>query len=209
MNLIDQVQFDTIYHEHFFYLSLFTVEKIFAVAGLRVFEVELLPTHGGSLRIFACHRDAAHAETEHVKDLRARERERRLDRLEGYTGFPQRVAKVREEFLAFLARAEAEGKIVAGYGAAAKGATFLNYCGVKYPRLREIYDRAEFKQGKLAPGSHAPIVPIEQIDRTRPDYLVILPWNIAEEVRRNMSHIGTWGGRFVVAIPHTQVCEPG
>lgn len=205
MNLIDRVQFDTIYHEHFFYLSLFAVEKIMASAGLRVFDVQEFPTHGGSLRLFVCHEKSAHAATERLADLQRREHEKKLDRIEGYEGFAARIAAVKSSFLAFLDDAERRGKTVAGYGAAAKGNTFLNFCGVAAPRLIEIYDRSVTKQGKLAPGSHIPIVPTEKLRETRPDYVVILPWNIADEVRHNMAFIAEWGGRFVVAVPETSV----
>ncbi len=207
MTLIDGVQFDTIYHEHFFYLSLYAVEKIMASAALRVFDVEELPTHGGSLRLYVCHDEASHAPTTALADLRAREHAKTLDALDGYTGFDARVADVKRGFLAFLDQAEREGKTVAGYGAAAKGATFLNYCGVAFPRLREVYDRSEFKQGKLTPGGHIPIRPPDAIRATKPDYLVILPWNLAKEVRESMAFIKEWGGKFVTAVPDVQVFE--
>ena len=205
MNLIEQVQFDTIYHEHFFYLSLFAVEKIMASAGLRVFDVEELPTHGGSLRLFVCHAAADHRETGKLAELRRREHERKLDRIEGYQGFAAEIARVKQSFLAFVAQAAREGKTIAGYGAAAKGSTFLNFCGVGHPRIREIYDRASSKQGKLTPGTHIPILAPERIAELRPDYVVILPWNIAAEVKRKMAIVESWGGRFVTAVPRTKI----
>ncbi len=207
MNLIDQVQFDTIYHEHFFYLSLYAVEKIMASQGLRVFDVDELPTHGGSLRLFVCHDAAAHPPTPALDRLRACERAKRLDTVDGYLGFETRAAKVKADFLAFLARAEGEGKVVAGYGAAAKGSTFLNYCGVGAPRLVEIYDRSATKQGKLAPGSHIPIYDPACARKTKPDYVVILPWNIADEVRESLAYISEWGGKFVTAVPEPRIYE--
>ena len=205
LNLIDQVQFDTIYHEHFFYLSLFAVEKIMAGAGLRVFDVEELPTHGGSLRLFVCHRNATHADTPALGGLRAREHARKLDELAGYEGFPIEIARVKQSFLEFVAQAEAEGKIIDGYGAAAKGSTFLNFCGVNHPRIRAVYDRAPSKQDKLTPGSHIPIYAPEKISELKPDYVVILPWNIAGEVRQKMAEVESWGGKFVTAVPRTKI----
>lgn len=205
MNLIDQVQFDTIYHEHFFYLSLFAVEKIMASVELRVFDVEELPTHGGSLRLFVCHRGALHKDTARLAELRARESAHNLDDLKGYQGFPAEIERVKEAFLAFVAKTEAEGKTIAGYGAAAKGSTFLNFCGVNHPRIREIYDRAPSKQNKLTPGTHIPILAPGKISELKPDYVVILPWNIADEVRRSMTIVESWGGRFVTAVPRTKI----
>ena len=205
MNLIDQVQFDTIYHEHFFYLSLFTVEQIMASAGLRVFDVKDLPTHGGSLRLFVCHTDASHQATERLFTLRHREELAGLNSLRGYTGFGERVAKVKSSFVEFVESARAQGKTIAGYGAAAKGNTFLNYCGIGYPTIRAVYDRNDAKQGKLTPGTHIPILPPDAIRDLKPDFLIILPWNIAEEVRRNMAFISEWGGRFVTAIPDIRI----
>ena len=207
MNLIERIQFDTIYHEHFFYLSLFAVENIMRSAGLRVFDGQELSTHGGSLRLFVCHEKAAHQETAGLAALRRKERDRKLDALDGYMGFDARIEAVKASFLAFLARAESEGKKVAGYGAAAKGNTFLNYCEVSYPRLSEVYDRSERKQGKLTPGSHIPIAPPGRVAETKPDYVVILPWNIADEVRANMAFVSRWGGRFVTAVPETVVYD--
>ena len=205
MNLIDQVQFDTIYHEHFFYLSLVAVEKIMASAGLRVFDVEELPTHGGSLRLFVCHKGSVHAETERLRDLRAREHTHQLDSLQGYTGFAERVARVKSSFLAFVEQAKREGKTIAGYGAAAKGNTFLNFCGIGYPTIAAVYDRNPAKQDKLTPGTHIPILTPDRIAELKPDYLVILPWNIADEVRSSMSGIASWGGRFVTAVPDIRI----
>jgi 2-polyprenyl-3-methyl-5-hydroxy-6-metoxy-1,4-benzoquinol methylase len=205
LNLIEQVQFDTIYHEHFFYLSLFTVERMMAAAGLRVFDAEELPTHGGSLRLFVCRDAASHGEAPRLADLRRKERAAGLHTPDGYAGFAARVAQVKRSFLDFVVQAEAGGRTIAAYGAAAKGNTFLNYCGVGAPRIREVYDRNEVKQGKLTPGTHIPIRPPEAIRELRPDYVLILPWNIADEVRRNLSFISEWGGRFVTAIPDIRI----
>jgi SAM-dependent methyltransferase len=205
LNLIRQTQFDTIYHEHFSYLSLVAVEKIFAATGLRAFDVEELPTHGGSLRLFACRADAAHRETPRLADLRAKEREAGLDSLDAYRGFAPRVEAVKRSFLAFLARARAEGKSVAAYGAAAKGNTFLAVCGVGKSDIVCVFDRSTAKQGKLLPGSHIPILAPERVGDIKPDYLVVLPWNLIEEIKAQMGFIAQWGGRFVTAVPETRV----
>ncbi len=208
LNLIREVQFDTIYHEHFSYLSLVAVEKVLAAAGLRAFDVEEIPTHGGSLRLFVCHQDAGHAEAERLRTVRANERAAWLDRLEGYTGFAPRVESVKQAFLRFLADAKREGKSVAAYGAAAKGNTFLNTCGVGPDDLVCVFDRSTEKQGRYLPGSHLAIRPPADIAEVRPDYLVILPWNLAAEVRAQNAQIATWGGRFVTAIPELHVFAP-
>ena len=204
LHLIDGVQFDTIYHEHFFYLSLFAVEQVLASAGLRVFDVDELQTHGGSLRLYVCHDGASHKESKHVGKLRALEKKKRLDVLEGYLGFADRVDAVKKSFTAFLHKAKREGKRVAAYGAAAKGNTFLNFCGAGNSDIIAVYDRNVAKQGKLTPGSHIPIKAPEAIQADRPDFLVILPWNLVDEIRSTMRVIETWGGNFVVAIPETR-----
>ncbi len=208
LNLIRDVQFDTIYHEHFFYLSLVAVEKIFTAAGLRVFDVEELPTHGGSLRVYACRDGASHTEGARVSALRDKEHAAGLDKLRGYEGFAPRVEAVRRSFLAFLDEAKAQGKSVAAYGAAAKGNTFLNYCGITDTDMTCVFDRSLEKQNKLLPGSHLPIFAPERIADIKPDYLVILPWNLAAEVTTANKHICEWGGRFVVAIPDTRIIGP-
>jgi SAM-dependent methyltransferase len=205
LNLIREIQFDTIYHEHFSYLSLVAVENVFAKAGLRVFDVEKQPTHGGSLRLFACRKDAAHVETERLRALRAEEKAAHLDTLEGYEGFAPKVAEVKKGFLAFLADAKKNGKKVAAYGAAAKGNTFLNYCGVTHDDIVCVYDRSLEKQGKLLPGSHVPVLAPERIGETRPDYLVILPWNLAKEIAAQSTKIKGWGGQFVTAVPQIRI----
>ncbi|MCC2098501.1 MAG: class I SAM-dependent methyltransferase [Hyphomicrobiales bacterium] len=208
LNLIREVQFDTIYHEHFFYLSLVAVERIFDAAGLRVFDVEELPTHGGSLRVFACLKSSSHVESPRVGAVRDKESAAGLDRLSGYEGFAPRVEAVRKNFLEFLGKAKAEGKSVAAYGAAAKGNTFLNYCGVTAGDMVCVFDRSLEKQSKLLPGSHLPIRPPEDIALVKPDYLVILPWNLEAEITREHNYIKEWDGRFVVAIPQTRIVVP-
>lgn len=207
LNLIEKVQFDTIYHEHFSYLSLLAVEQVLRANGLRPFDVELLPTHGGSLRLFCAHEAASHAETKALAALRAREADAGLDRIETYGGFAERVNAVRDSFLAFLAAAKAEGKSVAAYGAAAKGNTFLNYCGVTSADIAWAFDANPHKQGRFLPGSHVPILAPAQVAAVKPDYLVILPWNLKDEITAQLGYIRDWGGRFVVASPRVEVLD--
>jgi SAM-dependent methyltransferase len=207
LNLIEKVQFDTIYHEHYSYLSLLAVEQVLRANGLRPFDVELLPTHGGSLRLFCAHEASAHAETEALRDLRAQEAAAGLDRLETYEGFASRVEQVRDGFLAFLARAGAEGKSVGAYGAAAKGNTFLNYCGVTAADIAWAFDANPHKQGRYLPGSHVPILPPEQVAQVKPDYLIILPWNLKDELMTQLAYIRDWGGRFVIAAPVVEILD--
>lgn len=205
MRLVEFTQFDTVYHEHFSYLSLMAVERIMAAAGLRVFDVEELPTHGGSLRIYACRSEAGHAETASVAALRAEEAARGMDRDGYYTAFQHRAEAVKNGFLRFLLDAKADGKSVAAYGAAAKGNTLLNFAGVRPDLLPFVCDAAPSKQGKLLPGSHIPILAPEALRANRPDYLVILPWNIAEEVRAQCADLAAQGTRFVTAVPQLQI----
>ncbi|MEI9963408.1 MAG: methyltransferase C-terminal domain-containing protein [Caulobacteraceae bacterium] len=205
LRLIEGVQFDTIYHEHFSYLSMLTVERVLASAGMRVFDVEELPTHGGSLRLFCRLAAAGHAETAAVERLRQAERAAALDRIEGYAGFTQKAEAVRASFLDFLRKAKAEGKTVAAYGAAAKGNTFLNYAGVGPDDIRAVYDLNPHKQGRFLPGSHVPILSPDAIADLKPDYVVILPWNLKDEIMAQLAFIGGWGGRFVTAAPQTRV----
>jgi SAM-dependent methyltransferase len=207
LNLIRELQFDTIYHEHFSYLSLVAVERVLAASGLVAFDVEELPTHGGSLRLYVCRQGAGHAPTPRLEAARAAERAACLDALEGYAGFAEQVEAVKASFLNFLARAKAEGKTVAAYGAAAKGNTFLNVCGVNANDIVCVYDRSTAKQGKFLPGSHIPIRAPATIGETRPDYLVILPWNLREEIVDQMAEIRQWGGKFVTAVPETRVFD--
>jgi SAM-dependent methyltransferase len=201
LNLIEKVQFDTIYHEHFFYLSYLCAERMMAAAGLRVFDVEELPTHGGSLRLFVCHSSARHRESARKAVLRQRERDHALDRLEGYEGFAARVAETKRAFLDYLAEARRAGRRVAAYGAAAKGNTLLNVCGVTYPQIEAVYDLSTQKQGRLTPGSHIPILPPARIAELKPDDVLILPWNLVDEITRALPEVRSWGGRFVVAAP--------
>ena len=207
LNLIEKVQFDTIYHEHFSYLSLLAVERVLRANGLRPFDVQLLPTHGGSLRLFCCHLTSDHQETEALRLLQAREHDAGLDHLATYRGFTAEVEKVRADFLAFLAKARAEGKTVAAYGAAAKGNTFLNYAGTGPADIVAVFDANPHKQDRFLPGSHVPIYAPAAIAEIRPDYVLILPWNLKDEIMHQLAFIRTWGGRFVTASPETKVLD--
>ncbi|KQW70798.1 SAM-dependent methyltransferase [Phenylobacterium sp. Root77] len=205
LNLIEKVQFDTIYHEHYSYLSLLAVEKVLHANGLRPFDVELLATHGGSLRLFCAHEASAHQETQALKDLRAREHAARLDQPAGYEGFAARVEEVRRGFLEFLAKAKSEGKTVAAYGAAAKGNTFLNYAGVTPADIVAVFDANPHKQDRFLPGTQIPIHAPAAIADFKPDYVVILPWNLKDEIMGQLAYIRDWGGQFVTAAPDTKV----
>jgi hypothetical protein len=201
MRLIEQTQFDTIYHEHFSYLSLTAVARIFAAAGLRVWDVEELPTHGGSLRIYGCHIAAAIETTSRVGSLLSREDAFGLTRLETYTALQARANRVKDDFLAFLIEQKRVGRRVAAYGAAAKGNTLLNYAGVKPDLLPYVCDAAASKQGKFMPGSHIPIYSPDALREKPPDDVVILPWNIAQEVRTQLATLVADETRFVTAVP--------
>ncbi len=206
LRLMAENQFDTIYHEHFSYFSFLTVEKIFARHGLVLFDVDELPTHGGSLRIYAIHAEnKAKPVAASVTMLKQREREAGLERLETYAGFAEQVRETKRQLLEFLIGAKRAGKTVAGYGAPAKGNTLLNYCGIRSDFIDYTVDRSPHKQGKLLPGTHIPVHHPGKIRETRPDYLLILPWNIREEVMEQMADIRQWGGKFVVPIPRVEV----
>jgi SAM-dependent methyltransferase len=208
LELIEHVEFDTIYHEHFSYLSLFAMERVFERHGLRLHDVERLPTHGGSLRIFATH--AARADIEDSRNLlavRRAEHDAGLHDLDTYTRFAARVAACRTSLLDFLAHAKAQGRRVAAYGAAAKGNTLLNFCGVTAADISLVADRNPNKQSKLCPGTHIPVVSPEELLRQRPDYVLILPWNLKAEIRQQLAEVRDWGGRFVTPVPLTQVLE--
>jgi hypothetical protein len=208
MRLMEMNQFDTIYHEHFSYFSFVAVCRVFAHHGLRVFDVEELPTHGGSLRIYARHAaDESKATTPAVDDLLERERAAGFFDLEHYRGFESRVHRTKRELLKFLVAAKEAGKRVVGYGAPAKGNTLLNYCGVRGDFIDYTVDRAPSKQGTLLPGTRIPVHAPERIFETKPDYVLILPWNIREEVMANMAAVRDWGGRFVVPIPEVRVLD--
>jgi hypothetical protein len=205
MRLIEHTQFDTVYHEHFSYLSLFTVSRIFEKAGLRVWKVEELPTHGGSLRVFGCHATDSRSTEDSVAALLQEEQKRGLQQIDTYLSFQPRADKVKNDLLAFLLEQKRNGKKVAAYGAAAKGNTLLNYAGVKPDLLSFVCDAASAKQNKFMPGSHIPILSPTAIAEEKPDFVVILPWNIADEVMRQNEFVRQWGGKFVTAVPELSV----
>jgi 2-polyprenyl-3-methyl-5-hydroxy-6-metoxy-1,4-benzoquinol methylase len=206
MRLMDENQFDTIYHEHFSYFSFATVERVFAAYGLTIFDVEELSTHGGSLRIYARHSEnTEESVTRRVRDLKAKEEAAGFMRLETYLCFGQKVEETKRNLLNFLIKAKREGKFIAGYGAPGKGNTLLNYCGIRTDFLDYVVDRSPYKQGKFLPGSHIPIFHPRKIRETQPDYLLILPWNLKSEVIEQNTYIREWGGRFVVPIPEVMI----
>lgn len=209
MNLVDSNQFDTIYHEHFSYFSLITVEKLFANHGLVIYDVEQLPTHGGSLRIYARHvEDSSKPVTNAVLDLRSKEIQQGYNGLEKYFTFAEKVNATKRNLLAFLIKLKSEKKSIAGYGAPGKGNTLLNYCGIRTDFLDYTVDRNPYKHGRLTPGTHIPIYPPERIEETKPDYVFILPWNIKDEIIHQLDYIKRWGGKFIVPIPEVKVYEP-
>ena len=205
LRLIEQNQFDTVYHEHFSYLSLFIVEKIFKSVGLRVFDVEELKTHGGSLRIYGCHDKDPRLNTSVVKELLQREEAAGLQSLNIYKSFQDRANQVKDALLGFLLEQKKAGKVVAAYGAAAKGNTLLNYAGVKPDLLPFVCDAAPAKQNKFMPGSHIPILAPEELQYKRPDFLLILPWNIALEVIKQNENLASLGTQFVTAVPRLTI----
>ena len=206
--LIDSNQFDTIYHEHFSYFSFIAVLNVFDLYGLKIFDVEELPTHGGSLRIYGCHADDdSKVTTAAVTELRERETTAGFDDLAIYKGFEDKVERTKRELLKFLISAMEEGKTVVGYGAPAKGNTLLNYCGVRSDLLQYTVDMAPSKQNTLLPGVRIPVHKPDHIMKTKPDYVLILPWNIKDEIMNSMSEVREWGGRFLVPIPEVQLLD--
>lgn len=205
MRLLEDTQFDTVYHEHFSYLSLYTVSRIFASAGLRVWDVEELPTHGGSLRVYGCHEDDVRNTTRKVEELIRREEGSGMRSLGTYLAAQARADRIKDDFVEFLIKTKREGKKVAAYGAAAKGNTLLNYAGVKPDLLPFVCDASTSKQGKYMPGSHVPILPPKALYEAGPDYIVILPWNIRQEVMLQLNDLGTRGARFVTAVPRLDI----
>jgi hypothetical protein len=202
MKLVDNNQFDTIYHEHFSYLSFGTVKQIFESQQLELFDVEELPTHGGSLRIFAKHQsDAAHSVTANVTRLLQTEKQKGLDTLSYYKSFSSRAADIKLDMISFLIDQKRANKKVAAYGAAAKGNTLLNYCGIKNDLISYVVDANPNKRQKYLPGSHVPVVNEEMLRQHKPDFVIIFPWNLQEEITAQLSYIREWGGKFVVPIP--------
>lgn len=205
LKLVQDTQFDTIYHEHYFYYTLAVVKKILEAHGLKLFDVEELPTHGGSLRVYACHRDAGHEIQPTVKAVLDKERANGMDKLEFYFDFQKKIENIRYELLNFFLNLQQTGKTIAGYGAAAKGNTLLNYFGIRSDLLPFVVDASPHKQGMYMPGSRIPVVNEEQIRQTRPDYVLILPWNLKDEISEQLSYIRDWGGKFVTAIPRLSI----
>lgn len=206
MQLVDNNQFDTIYHEHFSYLSFTTVKAIFASQGLEMFDVDELPTHGGSLRIYAKHDDDGSKEISgDVANMLSKEKQKGLLDLDYYSGFSEKALNVKIDVLSFLANAKKEGKTVAGYGAAAKGNTLLNYCGVKNDMISFVVDANPHKQNKFMPASHIPVVNEAYLKEQRPDYVLVLPWNLKDEITQQLSYIREWNGKFVIPIPELQI----
>jgi SAM-dependent methyltransferase len=207
MRLIEGNQFDTIYHEHFSYFSLISVELLMARHGMRVFDVEELWTHGGSLRIFACRTDSRHKECSGLHSVRAKEELAGGRSLETYRGFQARVERTKHSLLALLIQLKQHGHSIAGYGAPGKGNTLLNYCGIRTDFLDFTVDRNPYKHGKYLPGTGIPIRAPDAIERARPDYVLILPWNLRSEIIEQLSYVRNWGGRFIVPIPDAEIVE--
>ena len=205
LRLIERRQYDTIYHEHFSYLSLLTSSRALATAGLRVVDVDELDTHGGSLRVYAQPEAAAGEPTPHVKAVLDEEESAGLHTVAGHRGFAGEVLKIKSDLLEFLLTAAVEGKSVAGYGAPGKGNTLLNHCGIRSDLLQYTVDRSPVKQGKFLPGTHIPIYAPERLAETRPDYILVLPWNLRDEITRQLDYVRSWGGRLVFPIPALEV----
>jgi len=206
LNLIEQRQFDTIYHEHYSYLSLTAVHRIFAANGLEILDVEEIPTHGGSLRVFAQRQDAkSHATSSNVDALLQRELDRGLLTVAYCAGFQEQVNRVKDDFLAFLLKAKRESKVVAAYGAAAKGNTLLNYAGIRSDLIPFVVDRSPGKQGKFMPGSRIPIVDEAYLKQEKPDYVCILPWNLKTEIVNQLSYIRHWSGNLILPMPRLEM----
>ena len=209
LRLIDGNEYDTIYHEHFSYLSLLTTQRVLAAAGLTVVDVEELPSHGGSLRTWSAPTETAPEPSPAVAKVLADEAAAGLDTLEGHDGFAPQVEKVREDLMGFLFQAKREGRSVVAYGAPGKGNTLLNHCGIRSDLIRFSVDRNPYKHGRFLPGTHIPIHPVEALADARPDYVVIMPWNLRKEIAAQLAYVADWGGKLVVALPHLEVVEPG
>jgi hypothetical protein len=208
MRLIEENQFDTIYHEHYSYFSFLTAREIFQEHGLTVFDVDELPTHGGSLRLWACHSDSASAQpSDRVLELAEREEASGFRTLEAYSTFGEQVKETKRALLAFLTAAKRDGKTVVGYGAPGKGNTLLNYCGIRTDFLDYTVDRNPYKHGLALPGTHIPVFPPDKIAETRPDFVLILPWNLKDEIIEQLAYVRHWGARFVIPIPEVEVLE--
>jgi hypothetical protein len=207
LKTMEENQFDQIYHEHFSYFSLYTVEKIFARHGMKVFDVEELWTHGGSIRVYAALAGSAHAETERLQDVRAKERAFGIDDIATYRDFAEQARETKRALVSFLIEAKRAGKRIVGYGAPGKGNTMLNYCGIRTDFLDFTVDRNPYKHGRYTPGTRIPIHAPEKLDEARPDYILILPWNLRDEIVEQLAHAREWGAKFVVAVPTLQVID--
>jgi 2-polyprenyl-3-methyl-5-hydroxy-6-metoxy-1,4-benzoquinol methylase len=207
--LIEEQQFDTIYHEHFSYFSLIAIERLATGHGLKIFDVEQLATHGGSLRVYLCHANSGHVTSLRARALLAHEREIGLTDLRTYERFADSVHDTKRQLLSFLIAAKEEGARICGYGAPGKGNTLLNYCGIGTDFLDFTVDRNPYKHGRYTPGMHIPILPVSAIDEARPDYLLILPWNLKREIIEQMRYVGAWGCKMIVPIPRVEVIDPG
>jgi SAM-dependent methyltransferase len=208
LRLVAENQFDTIYHEHFSYFSFLVAERIFAAHGLRLFDVEELSSHGGSLRIYGCHAGSeSHQTTAAVEKMREKERAAGVERLEYYDSFKRQVEETKRKLLDLLIDVRAQGKSVVGYGAPGKGNTLLNYCGIRGDFLDFTVDRNPHKQGRFLPGTHVPIGAPENVDTARPDFVFILPWNLKDEIMQQLAHVRDWGGKFIVPIPEAKVYD--
>lgn len=205
MRLLEKTQFDTVYHEHFSYLSLFSVKKVFEESNLRVLDVEELPTHGGSIRVYGCHDIDSRLTTTKVDSILEKEKIQGMRGLDAYRNFQGRANTLKNNLVRFLIDQCSSGRQVVAYGAAAKGCTLLNYAGIKPDLLPVVFDNAKSKQNKFLPGSHIPIKDPSMLGELRPDYVLILPWNIADEVIAQLDYIRSWGGKFVIAVPELQI----
>jgi SAM-dependent methyltransferase len=209
LRLIERRQYDTIYHEHFSYLSLLTSSSALATAGLRVVDVDELDTHGGSLRVYARPEESGGEPTERVKAVLAAEEAAGLHTVQGHEGFAPAVLKIKTDLLGFLLTAASEGRSVAGYGAPGKGNTLLNHCGIRSDLLSYTVDRSPVKQGKFLPGTHIPIYGPDRLAETKPDYILVLPWNLRDEISRQLGYVGSWGGKLVFPIPELEIVSVG
>ena len=208
LNIIKEHQFDTIYHEHFSYLSLYTVDQVFNKHQLKIFDVEQIQTHGGSLRIFCCHEeDNSQKISSRVNEVKLIELHSGLDQLDTYLDFTDKVQQTRQSLLDFITKAKEQNKAIVGYGAPAKGNTLLNYCNIKTDFIDYTVDRSPHKQGKFLPGTHIPVYPVERINETKPDYILILPWNLREEITQQLEYTNEWGCKLVLPIPETRILE--
>ena len=208
LNIIKEHQFDTIYHEHFSYLSFYTVDQVFNKHRLKIFDVEQIQTHGGSLRIFCCHEEDNTQEiSPRVNEIKQLELNSGLDQLDTYLDFTDKVQQTRQSLLDFIIKAKEQNKSIVGYGAPAKGNTLLNYCNINTDFIDYTVDRSPHKQGKFLPGTHIPVYPVERINETKPDYILILPWNLREEITQQLEYTNGWGCKLILPIPETRILE--